>query len=323
MTLYIIGNGFDLEHKIASSFKDFKEYLRKVSATSFIDHCINYYSFKDDWSNFEEMLSKPKMKEILLDNLCWLTNDDSNIDFVIKIEDFFNFIVSELKENLFDWINAINKTLDKEKIELKYNFSEDDFFITFNYTQTLEILYDIPKEKICHLHGCVENKKTMVIGHNYSEPPNVPIDPITKKFKFFTNHFYPKLDDLNNNGNKSFLVYNDGLRVISDYFHITYKNFEEVIKEHHCLNKPFLKDYDKIYITGNSLTSVDSKYFEQIAREIDKNVKIIITYYNCYDYNNAKWCKKNIFKNNQVKYLNTKRQDFIYKIKKYFYLHIW
>lgn len=39
-------------------------------------------------------------------------------------------------------------------------------FLSFNYMDTLEVLYGIPEENITHIHGRASHKEKLVVGHN-------------------------------------------------------------------------------------------------------------------------------------------------------------
>ena len=72
--LFIIGNGFDLSHGIKSSYKDFREYLKRKYApteheiydipTINLEHIYDYSDIADfwfnvfdiEWSKFEDSL---------------------------------------------------------------------------------------------------------------------------------------------------------------------------------------------------------------------------------------------------------------------------
>ena len=40
------------------------------------------------------------------------------------------------------------------------------YFLSFNYTDTFEVLYGIPEESIIHIHGRASFKEKLVVGHN-------------------------------------------------------------------------------------------------------------------------------------------------------------
>ena len=60
MKLFILGNGFDISHKIACRYSDFYIYL-KENRTDILDAMEKFYSVEsnsDLWSDFETSLEK-------------------------------------------------------------------------------------------------------------------------------------------------------------------------------------------------------------------------------------------------------------------------
>jgi len=75
--------------------------------------------------------------------------------------------MQQLLELFDDWIRSIKLT-DKIKLNSKFADVADfdtDFFLTFNYTKTLETLYKA--NKVCHIHG-VQGEK-IIFGHGKDE----------------------------------------------------------------------------------------------------------------------------------------------------------
>ena len=54
--LYVIGNGFDLHHKVRSSYADFGEYVRKVDQDLHRTF-EKYFSFEGNWADLENTLA--------------------------------------------------------------------------------------------------------------------------------------------------------------------------------------------------------------------------------------------------------------------------
>ena len=66
--LYVVGNGFDLYHKIRSSYGEFGAYV-KVANSSLHDTFENYFSFEGNWSSLEETLAHLDV-DLILEALC-------------------------------------------------------------------------------------------------------------------------------------------------------------------------------------------------------------------------------------------------------------
>lgn len=193
MRLFIIGNGFDLDHKLKSKYMDFKEFLEENylpsfnrglvtfpnvgigkdgeevvdpnSAAQIIYSLISHVSSSIDWCDFEKCLGELDYQEVL----DLIEEDEDNpFRYYNNLED----IVSGLKSsmilvisNLFcEWVSKI----DISKAKRKYSFSKNDLFLTFNYTSILEKTYDIPRSNICHIHGSSEDG-FCIVGHGNDE----------------------------------------------------------------------------------------------------------------------------------------------------------
>ena len=62
------------------------------------------------------------------------------------------------------WIGDMSRTIPYGKrIAIQ---PDGAFFITFNYTSVLENLYGIPKNKILHIHGSLEENNELIFGHS-------------------------------------------------------------------------------------------------------------------------------------------------------------
>ena len=254
MRLYIIGNGFDLAHGLKTTYFDFAEYLKKESP-GFFNYLNNIYNEDELWSNFEEALGKLNIEKV------------NYIENIIGIKDFNSlFLPKEIKEELCKWLNSIDYNATK-----KFKIEKNDIYFSFNYTDTLNKVYNIDIENIEYIH-CISAyllfgaADELIIGHN------------------------------NSDFNQSSLLKN------------TYKNTKENIKKHkEWFNKLNKIDISEIIIIGFSYSSIDFEYFKKIS-ELLPNANWKFTYYNDNDKNNAKIYiekmkeRKNFMKMLQVTY---------------------
>lgn len=147
-TLYIIGNGFDRKHGLPTSYFDFSRYCAEQHKELYeqINHCL--VDLNDNWSNFENALGRQKIYELIKSIK---SNIKCNRDYPIGID------YSELDYAFRSWIVEINNFIVYQNILKEIpsvlSFSEHDFYLSFNYTLTLETLYQIPNHKILHIHG--------------------------------------------------------------------------------------------------------------------------------------------------------------------------
>ena len=190
MRINIIGNGFDLYHGLPSSYYYFGCYLAN-NYFDFYKEMARMYSFTylkpvgyedaeifvEDifWKTFEESLGELDytwMEESLIDDLGLECNDPIDIEIPEEANS------EKIKEKFGDWISSTVNTIKNYKIiEMyikgkKFNFKDDDFFINFNYTQTLEKIYKISSDRIVHIHGKCEfdeDSCDIVVGHRNNE----------------------------------------------------------------------------------------------------------------------------------------------------------
>lgn len=192
---YVIGNGFDIHHRIKCKYSDFRRWLRN-NRPEVIDKMTHLYGrlSGDWWKTFEESLAnfKPnaypkKVEKMTIPQFIHYFSEeygeegrDYINDYEISMQDhgglenpyqraeaIARFEMSHLKEDLCDafgdWVKDIKipKRVRKTKVAL----DADALFFTFNYTRTLEDTYGIEEDQIIHLHGSVDTN-TFIIGHN-------------------------------------------------------------------------------------------------------------------------------------------------------------
>lgn len=73
---------------------------------------------------------------------------------ILEIPAYFSEWISTIK------VNKFNKVLPKEDFIRLIN-KENDFFLSFNYTKTLEYLYGA--KNVCHIHGV--QGRDLIFGH--------------------------------------------------------------------------------------------------------------------------------------------------------------
>ena len=255
-TLYIIGNGFDLDHKIKSSYADFKEWCIVHNIKSQIE-----YLFGPDanWSNIEEALGNYQVDDIYekIDPYDGVYKDEDPFEVSDKIDDSVKVLFKETTESLksafTDWVNIIDIN-NCFRIE-DYKFISDNFYLTFNYTETLERIYNIPSTQICHIHG-----SRLVKGDDYVFGHNNKRDVIV--------HNEDKMFDWEVDARKAII------KLMND-FEKSYNLCGDLLDD-------FLKGkkIDKVMVYGHSLGKVDWPYFEKIIEIIGDDIPWEV---NCYD----------------------------------------
>ncbi len=300
-TLYIIGNGFDLYHGANSSFSHFKNYVKRKNYGLFME-LENFFMPHDLWSNFEANLAllnrtiplyaaefmKPDPK---------VDFDDLKIADIIMPGDFAGGMLDELLKNIriifHRWILTVK--LHHSNLNAKLWINDYARFINFNYTNFLESIYGIERERINYIHGYYLNKMgSLIVGHSTSHD---------KLFDDWIESIKPEYDRMyiNKKGkkyNKRDILYNAYLNEdyhdpiieiaverIEGYFGDSLKDSDQIVKD----NKEFFEQLSGIkyvYVLGHAISPVDARYYYEI---IDQNkdssaIKWVVTYHN----NNAK-----------------------------------
>ena len=155
-TLYIIGNGFDLHHGLDTSYKNFRDNvvlktpnLRKLLLDLYGD-AVNEDMW---WSDFEAKLSDIDYNHLL--------NSDNGVAMGgMKVQ---NFLTGQLPPLFGKWIKSIKLKIAPEK---KLDIDKDALFFTFNYSLVLEIIYEVNKDNIWHIHNSIEEVDKIIVGHD-------------------------------------------------------------------------------------------------------------------------------------------------------------
>lgn len=254
--LYIIGNGFDIQHGLKSRYWDFKEYL-DIKDRKLINKLEEYFGADALWSDFEETLAYLDTEQIIDECMNYLESysaedwsDAYHHDYQYEVQQRIDLITDTLKQRFTEWILQLR--LPSNANENMVVIDKGATFINFNYTDTLERLYKITPDQILYIHNkAVDTNSTLILGHSRN-PQNTET-----------------LNELYNDEDIDIRVV-EGNRILDDYFVETYKSTETIISE----NTEFydrLKDLEIIYVFGHSLSFVDRPYFQEIIKRIDKD----------------------------------------------------
>jgi len=266
-SLFIIGNGFDLSHGLETKYEDFHKYLQTqyqdangetfiqpevsmmpkggeecddTSAVSFLMRIISATS-GDEWNDIETTLGILDFGEWLA--IDYKSEEDNPWNIVRRNEDIaLNLKVAALKisEYFSDWINTIEIN---KKVTIKRDFAnlidkDNDLFLSFNYTKTLEILYRA--KAVCHIHG--KQGENLLFGHGNDK------------------------DDYEENMAK----YMGAEHILQEIHDSLRKNTANAIIK----NRKFfdsISHVGKIYSYGFSFSDVDKIYIEQICKQLSSS----------------------------------------------------
>lgn len=291
MRLFIIGNGFDLAHELPTSFEiDFKRIAESNEANRYFWE-LYQTEIPDMWSDFEYCLAKPDfntLEEIFGGYTPDYTSDhESDRDGIITLAN----ISGNLRESLYQFSKeAEDDIVNKKAKDVYLNwFKDEDYFLNFNYTHTLEILYNINKSHILHIHG--ENGcDNLMLGYPMGcfMPEKYEYDSRQKGRGPFI-----KIDVQN---------YIDN---IEDYY--IRNAFQVLLKKCESFNKIYQLDklynfiknkrVDEVIVIGHSC-KIDYEYYEYIntrfpnakwlfnphSEEDDENIRVLIRKYNICNY---------------------------------------
>ncbi|MBT2732209.1 AbiH family protein [Carnobacterium sp. ISL-102] len=266
--LFIIGNGFDLAHKLPTSFNpNFKEIAEKNEQFPYFWEIYQSQEI-DIWSDFENLLAKPDFNELeqIFEGYKsdYLSDRESDRDAIITQVD----LNGNLIPSLYEFANQAEEKLIK-KVAISSNiklFKPEDLFVNFNYTHTLEKVYGVQASRVLHVHGEV-GQDNLVLGYPEGDfsPEKYQYDVRQKgRGPYRESDIRDHIEDMM----KSDMM---------DYY--TYTAFEGLIIKVESFNKaPQVKlleeflvrnEIKEIIVNGHSC-AIDFPYFEYLSRNFRK-----------------------------------------------------
>lgn len=262
-TLYIIGNGFDLANEMPTSYGHFRKWLRDSKDDNArrlhwaLSHFAEYSNVGDIWSSVEEGLGEVDIKAYLEDIKSeHIGRGETIVDNYGKVHDAVNAWLDIDKEavlenisDYFDkWIHSVQvaKEIDSELAQWLDPYG---LYLSFNYTATLEELYNINPQNILHIHGFAKDKKScLMFGHGTQYD----------------------LNECEKIGDEVLGFDADGIaKTYGQELNKLFKDTKSILGE----NQEWYEDLssagiDKIYCYGLSFGTVDDVYFQEIAKRL-------------------------------------------------------
>lgn len=242
--LYIIGNGFDLKHKLPTRYTDFYEYSEAL-LNELGQYLSSDISSENPWSDFETYLGTFDWEEFY--------NNHNHIDswedesfrpsMVYSLEDGLNAeaenLVDAIRSQFQEWIESISV----EDAEKKFYFEPNARFLSFNYTSLLQTVYGIEDECIFHIHGSANKYDELIFGHGESREVE---------------------SELDENGNSSRTMFSDAEGAAAYPFFAFQKPVNDILDRNQSYFES-LKNVEVIIVIGHSLNEIDLPYFKKIA----------------------------------------------------------
>lgn len=305
--LYIIGNGFDIHHGIRSDYQSFKEYLIEKDS-ALVDELELFFDSPDIWGDFENnlaYLSRERLLEyadLFLKDLDQDADDFLAADYLMAlghVHDSISACTATLRYRFHKWIRSLY--LPKGHKRFMIEIEQNATFINFNYTDTLEVLYQIPNSDIAYLHGCKnDSHHDLVLGHGGDPERNFDEwfhknknkrrfrhNIKNKRGKYYANDGLTYLAYFLENEEKGnwitplrYYAVDQLVGRIEEYYKISKKKFDDVLlKFQHVFLK--LETIENIVVLGHSFHKVDYPYFEKILGSVSNPEKLEwhISYY--------------------------------------------
>lgn len=316
MKLVIIGNGFDSAHKLKTSYRAFKTYLKKndLEEYKFLAKVFGKEFYCEEfWWNFESSLSNIKFE-----NLCKSLKtrykkmkskgySDNRIESILKEENIKN--INKIQLLFCRWINEVNNNYlplvhTKETVK---EYLTNSIVLSFNYTSLIEDCYSL--SDCFHIHGYIKNVNVDL---------NKNVDDIILGHRFDMSFIYGdkelSANDAKSTREDGTILYLDGASlvyenewcdnaIVNNVVNCIYTKYEEyyvkrsrkIIREDNIgfFSKLFdvAEIISDVFVLGHSLSEIDSQYFERII-EIFKTKNVNPNWYISY-YNNSKKSENN------------------------------
>lgn len=254
-TLYIIGNGFDLFHGLPTSYLDYAKWLEETD-NGVLNEINETFGECDSewWSDFEQNLASVDTvsyaSEIVNENSPDYSSDDySDGDLYgaeCEVESKLSEMYSDIQKSFVDWIRQINLSECHRKLNIE---SDDAVFLSFNYTSTLEYVYQIDGSKVLHIHGQASKGDNLILGHGKDYEQLEKENPA------------PQGEYVDFSENQAWEGMLEGIAKKK-------KPTGEIIAKYKTFFEK-LSDIEVIIVLGLSFSKVDLPYLNKICRSVD------------------------------------------------------
>ncbi len=263
MRLYIIGNGFDLNHGLPTSYWHYRDYLCQNNPRLVRDYeCGAYFRAAEgrpdtQWNDLENGLVL--FYEDAFEKIVPAYYPDMNSertpgwdDINVEIENRFSFLRSFTGEYFYRWISDFEHNYSN--VFPKYELSPEDVYVTFNYTRTLERVYGIPERRVFHVHGTIGRPESIQFGNPSNNPDDLHAD---LKGTYANDEFYN-------------VVIEPAIASMAKFAGDTYKNISSNVSDLSRFLGTFI-GIDEVIVMGHTLGGVDYPYYRDVFVPYYKN----------------------------------------------------
>lgn len=266
-TLYIVGNGLDLHFGLKTKTEHFVECLKRQRIYNEVENALDVLnSYGMDWHEYEQSLNDIDLDEIEFQNEIYpdyLSDRESDRDGgILNMQMYVDSISASLDKALVEMVFEANNDVQGMCHHRKSNlFKSGDAILTFNYTSTIEYLFDVPIDvPIYHIHGCYEEGTPLIFGYKKN------INSYTNKW---TNIESEDMD-----------FYIGQQREVVYSFYAKWEKHLQLLGLINFLSR--CRNVERVLVLGHSMSYVDAEYMEQVEMALCPNAWNI-SYFTCDD----------------------------------------
>lgn len=264
--VFLIGNGFDINLGLKTSYSDFYKYYKSVGS----DHDL-IKQLKDsmdieqkNWSDMELALGKYTVNLKDMEDFKVVFNDieDRLADYLNNIEnDFDNNNVD--KEAFFNHLTYPENFLtasDKRKLDAyRQNWINNEWnisIITFNYTKIIEKIIDLNNGKI-------------EIAHRIKRPTY--LNELVHIHGYIDERMVMGVNDISQISNEKF---HENLDILDTLMKSRCNQVQKHLIDESCIK--LIDNADMICVFGSSLGETDKFWWELVGKQLRRDCKVII-----------------------------------------------
>lgn len=293
MKLYIIGNGFDINHGLPTKYSDFLEYVCLYHHDEFHKFGQMFANGNPSklWSNFEDELGVFDVAGSIRRNIKIWDNIKKRhpSDYKFRIGKIIETFRGDLIHLFEMWVND---KITKTHATAKYRLDSSSYYLVFNYTNVLNATYGIDETRTCYIHGnCANNfLRKPEVGHGRSDKE------ISEHIKSEIGEIVPLVENTNFTVEDICDEYYELLRLLR-------KDTECLLKqESDFFRMVSQSNIESVYILGHSLSKPDSIYMETINSFIRPETPIFVSYHSKDEIRNLKERANEYFTNHPISF---------------------